>query len=78
MLKKFPFDKINFTKNALFLFYCELQLTTLTTFTSNSQFLYKLNHMIRLSKTVCGNFHFRFCLVFIKTYIFVQQKAGKF
>ena len=42
--------------------------------TFNSQFLYDLKHMIHLSKTVCGIFHFRF-LVFIKVYIFVQEKA---
>ena len=31
--------------------------------------------MVHLSKTVCGIFYFRFCLVFIKVYVFVQQKA---
>ena len=31
-----------------------------------------------LSKTVCGIFHFRFRLVFIKIYIFVQQNAWTF
>ena len=31
--------------------------------------------MVDLSKTVCSIFHFRFRLVFIIIYIFVQQKA---
>ena len=39
------------------------------------RFLYELNHKIRLSKTVCGIFHFRFRFIFIKVYIFVQQNA---
>ena len=47
MLKKFPSDKINVTKNALF-FFRELQLIS---FTFNSQFLYELKHMVHLSKT---------------------------
>ena len=41
----------------------------------NLQFLYEMKHKIRLSKTVCGIFRFRFRLVFIKVYIFVQQNA---
>ena len=32
--------------------------------------------MVRLSKTICGMFYFRFRLVFVKLYIFVQQKAS--
>ena len=41
-------------------------------FTFNSQFLYELKHKVRLSKTVYG---IPFRLVFVKVYIFVQQKA---
>ena len=41
----------------------------------NLRFLYQLKHKVRLSKTVCEIFHFRFRFVFIKAYIFVQQKA---
>ena len=44
-------------------------------FTFNLRFLYELKHKVRLSKTVCGIFHFRFRFVFIKVYIFVQQNA---
>ena len=33
-------------------------------FTFNLRFLYELKHKIRLYKTVCGIFHFRFRLVF--------------
>ena len=37
-------------------------------------FLYELKHIVDLSKTMCGIFHFQFKLFFIKVYIFVQQK----
>ena len=39
------------------------------------EILYKLKHKVRLSKTVCMIFHFRFRFVLIKVYIFVQQHA---
>ena len=39
------------------------------------RFLYELKHKVHLSKTVCESFHFRFQFVFIKVYIFVQEKA---
>ena len=35
-------------------------------FTFNLRFLYELNHKVRLCKTACGIFHFRFRSVFIK------------
>ena len=44
-------------------------------FTFDLQFLYELKHKVYLSETMCGIFHFRFHCVFIKVYIFVQQKA---
>ena len=69
MLKKFPSDKINGIKNALFF------LSRAPTFTVNLRFLYELKHEVRLSKTMCEIFHFRFRFVFIKVYIFVQQNA---
>ena len=34
--------------------------------------------MVHLFRTVRGTFHFRFRLVLIKLYIFVQQKHGLF
>ena len=71
MLKEFLSDKINVmnvTKIALFSFASS----------SSSQILYDLKHKVHLSKTVCGIFHFRFRLVIIKVYIFVQQKAWTF
>ena len=55
-------------------FFHKLQLIT-SQFTFNLQFLYELKHKVRLSKTVCGIFHFQFNFVFIKVYIFVQQNA---
>ena len=72
MLKKFPSDKINGTKNAPFFL---SQPPIHHSFTFNLRFLYELEHNVRLSKTVCGVFHFQFCFVFIKVYILVQQNA---
>ena len=71
MLKKFPSDKINVTKNLS-------QAPTHHSLTFNSQFLDELKHMVHLSKTVRGIFHFRFHLVFIKVYIFFNKKHGLF
>ena len=73
MLKKFPSDKINGRKNALFFL---SRAPTHDSFTFIQPFLYELRkHKVRLSKTVCGIFYFRFRLVFIKRCIFVQQNA---
>ena len=72
MLKKFPFDKINGTKNALFFL---SRNPAHHSFTFNLWFLYELEHKVRLSKIVRGSFHFWFRFVFIKYYIFVQQFA---
>ena len=44
-------------------------------FTFNLRIIYELKHKVRLSKTVCEIFHFRFRFVFIKFYNFVQQNA---
>ena len=44
-------------------------------FTFNLRFLYELKHKVRLPKTMCGIFHFRFGFVFIKVYIFALQNA---
>ena len=44
-------------------------------FSFNLRFLYKLKYTIGLSKIMCRIFHYRFCFVFIKVYIFVQQKC---
>ena len=71
MLKQIPSDKINGTKNDLFFSWAP----THHSFTSNLRFLHELKHKVRLSKTICGVFHFWFRFVFIKVYIFVQQNA---
>ena len=72
MLKKFPSDKQNGPKYALFFL---LRAPTHHSFTFNLRFLYELKHKVCLSKTVYGIFHFRFRFVFIKVYSFVQQNA---
>ena len=72
LLIKFPSDKINGRKNALFF----LSRTPVHhSFTFNLRFLYALKHKVRLSKTACGIFRFWFCFVFIKAYVLVQQNA---
>ena len=72
MLKKVPSDKMNGTKNVLFFL---SRAPTHHSFTFNLRFLYELRRKVRLSKTVCGIFHFRLCFVFIKVYIFIQENA---
>ena len=44
-------------------------------FTFNMRILYELKYKLCLCKIVFGIFHFRFCFVFIKVHIFVQQRA---
>ena len=72
MLKKFPSEKINDTKNAFFFL---SRAPTHHSFTFNLRFLFEQKHKVRLSKTVCEIFYFRFRFVFIKIYIFIQQNA---
>ena len=72
MLKKFPSDKINGAKNTLFFL---SRAPTQYSFTFNLRFLYELKQKVLFFKTVSAILHFRFRLVFIKVYIFVQQKA---
>ena len=72
MLKKTPSGKINGTDNALFLL---SQALTHHSFTFNLRFLYELKHKVRLSKLLCGIFHFRFRFVFIKVNMLVDQNA---
>ena len=67
MLKTFSWNKINVTKNALFIL---LQAPTHHSFTFNSQFIFELKHMVHLSKTI-----FFIYFDFLKLYNFVQQKA---
>ena len=72
MLKQIPSEKLSGTKNALFFF---SRAPTHHSFTFNLRFLCELKYKIRLSKTVCGIFHFEFRFVFIKAYFCVQQYA---
>ena len=53
MLKKFPSDKINGTKNYLFFL---SRAPAHHSFTFNLQFSCELKHKVRLSKTACGIF----------------------
>ena len=72
MLKKICSDEIKVKKNVLFFL---SRAPAHHSFSFNSQFLYELKLMVHLSKTGCGIFHFRVRLIFIKIYVFVQQKA---
>ena len=72
ILKKIPFGlNKRYKKCPLFL----SRALTHYSFIFHLRFLYELKHKVHLSKTVCGIFHFLFCFVFIKVYIFVQQNA---
>ena len=75
ILKKLPSDEINGTKNALFFL---SRSPPHHNFILNLRFSYGLKHKVYLSKTVRGIFHFWFCFIFIKVYIFVQQNAWIF
>ena len=55
MLKEFPSDKANVTKNAFFFLW---RAPTRHNVTLNSQFLRELKRKVRLSKKVCGVFQF--------------------
>ena len=70
MLKTFYLDKIKGTQNALLFL---LRAPTHHSFTFNLPFLYELMHKVRLSKTVCGIFLFRFRFVSIKVYILFNK-----
>ena len=72
ILKKFPSDNINGTEKAV---YFLSWAPTHHSFTFNLRFLNELKRNVCLSKIVCGIFHFRFCFIFIKVYISVQQNA---
>ena len=71
MSKKFPSGQDEWYKKSFFL----LRVPTHHSFTFNLRFLYELKHKVRLSKTVCGIFHFQFHFIFIKAYVFVQQNV---
>ena len=68
MLKKSPLDKINGKKNGLFFL---SRAPTHHSFTFKLRFLNELKYKVYFSKFVCGIFHFRCRLPFIKVYIFV-------
>ena len=74
-IKKFSSDKINGTKNTLFLL---SRAPTHCSFIFDLRFLFELKQKVRLSKTMCWIFHFRSCFVSIKVYIFVRQNAWAF
>ena len=70
MLKKFSSDKRSGANTTLFSI---SRAPTHHSFTFNLEFLHKLKHKVRLSKTVCRILHFQFRFIFIKIFIFVQQ-----
>ena len=72
MLKKFRLENLNGTTIAFFFL---LRARVHHSFTFNLRFLNELKHKVRLFKTVCEIFHFRFCFAFIKVYILVQRKT---
>ena len=56
-------------------FYFFGELLLITVFTFNLRVLYEVKYKVHFSKIVCVMFHFWFHLVFIKAYIFLQEKA---
>ena len=72
MLKILPLDKISGSKNAFFFL---SQTPTHPFFTFNLRSLYELKHKVRLFKTVCAIFYFRFRFVFIKVYVLFRQNS---
>ena len=75
MLKKIPSEKMNGAKYALF---CLSRAPTHQSFTFNLRFLYELEHKVRLSKTVCGIFHFRFRFILLKFIFLFNKMHGLF
>ena len=73
MLQNFPLHKINGRENALFSL---LRAPTHNSFTFNLRFLYELKHKVRLSRIVCGSFHFQFLIVFISLYFCSTKCMG--
>ena len=69
MLIKFPSEKINGTKNALFF----LRALTHDSFTFILRFLYELECKLHFSNTVRGISHFQFRFVFIKMHGLFQE-----
>ena len=74
-IKKNSFGQNKWHKNVLFFL---SQAPTYHSFTFNLRFLCDLKHKVRLSKTVCGVFQFRFGSVFIKVYILLNKMQGFF
>ena len=75
MLKKFPSEKINGTKNALFFL---SRAPTHHSFTFNLRFLCELRHKLRLSNTVYGIFYLQYRFVFIKVYFLFNKMRRLF
>ena len=69
MLKKFPSDKINSTKNALFFL---LRARTHHSFNFNLRFLYELKHKVSLK--LCVGFGIFDYVLFLLKFIFLFNK----
>ena len=75
MLKKLPSNKINGTKNALFFL---SRAPTHHSFTFNLQFLYELNHKVRLSETMWGSSIFDSVSLLLKFAFLFNKMHGLF
>ena len=74
ILKKFPSDKINGTKNALFF----LRAPNDHSFIFNLQFLYEMKHMLCLSKKCVCEFPFWNLFLFYKSLLLFNKIHGLF
>ena len=75
MLKQFPSKNISGKKCALFF---PSRAPTHHIFTFNLRFLYQLKHVVRLSETECGIFHFRLRFVLLKFIFLFSKMHGLF
>ena len=75
MSKKFPPDKINFTKNVLFIL---SRATTHQSFTFNSRFLHELKNKIHFSKMCVGFYIFNSVSFLSKFIVLFNKKHGLF
>ena len=75
MLKKFPSDKINSTKNVLFFL---SRAPTHHRFTFSLRLLSELKHKVRPSKTVCEIFDFESVSLLLKFIFLFNKMHGLF
>ena len=72
MFKKFPSDRINALRKMPSFFIREVKRITLLLLICDFYMAWSSRF---ISRKLCGIFHFQFCSVFVKVYIFVKQNT---